>query len=146
MKSDLEEWFPNLAQTEYEITSPRTYDYNCIAWALEEDDRWWSPTSDEYYWLEGAPTEWSLAAVVQTFGMVGYEACQNADLEPGFQKVAIFTNVSGEPTHAARQLPNGRWTSKLGDWEDIEHELEGIEGEKMYGSVGQILRRSIQTN
>jgi len=143
MKSDLEEWFPNLAQTEYEITSPRTYDYNCIAWALEEDDRWWSPTSEDYYWPEGAPTEWSLTAVVQTFGMAGDEPCQNADFEPGFQKVAIFATASGEPTHAARQLPNGRWTSKLGDWEDIEHELEGIAGEKMYGAVRLILRRSI---
>lgn len=143
MKSDLEEWFPNLAQTEYRITSPRTYDYNCIAWALEEDDRWWSPTSDEYYWPEGAPTEWNIAAVVQTFGMLGYVPCETADLEPGFQKIAIFTNASGEPTHAARQLPNGRWTSKLGDWEDIEHELAGVEGEKMYGSTRQILKRSL---
>ena len=143
MKSDLEEWFPNLAQTEYKITSPRTYDYNCIAWAVEEDDRWWSPTSDEYYWLEGAPTEWNLTAVIQTFGMLGYEPCQNADLEPGFQKVAVFAKASGEPTHAARQLPNGGWTSKLGDWEDIEHELEGIEGEKMYGAVRQIMKRPI---
>ncbi|CAA9384024.1 hypothetical protein AVDCRST_MAG94-5040, partial [uncultured Leptolyngbya sp.] len=34
------------------------------------------------YWLEGAPTEWNLTAVIQTFGMLGYEPCQNADLEP----------------------------------------------------------------
>lgn len=143
MRSDLEEWFPNLAQTEYKITSPRTYDYNCIAWALEEDDRWWSPISDEYYWLEGAPKEWTLDTVIQTLEMLGYELCNNPYPEPEFQKIAIYTLSDGEPTHIARQLPSGRWTSKLGDWEDIEHELEGIAGEK-YGFVRQILKRRIQ--
>ena len=115
MKSDLETEFPNLAQTDYEITSPRTFDYNCIAWALGEDDRWWSPTSDDYYWLEEVPKEWTLAAVIQIFRLLGYERCNDPYLEPGFQKLAIYTLSTGEPTHAARQLANGRWTSKLGD-------------------------------
>lgn len=29
----------------------------------------------------------------------------------------------------ARQLPNGRWTSKLGEVEDIEHDLSDLEYE-----------------
>jgi hypothetical protein len=51
--------------------------------------------------------------------------------------------TDGEPTHAARQLPNGKWTSKLGRWQDIEHELDGLVGE-MYGTVKQILKRAIE--
>ena len=51
-------------------------------------------------------------------------------------------NMAITITHATRQLPNGKWTSKLGDWEDISHELEGIEGEK-YGNIYQILKRSL---
>lgn len=142
MSSELEDYFPNLAQTGYEVTSPRTYDYNCFAWAVEEDDRWWSPVSKEdYYWPEGAPTDLTLDSIIQTFGMLGFQPCERADLEPGFQKIAIFVDANGEPTHATRQLPNGKWTSKLGDWEDISHELKGIEGEK-YGNVYKILRRS----
>lgn len=143
MKSDLEDWFPNLACTEYEVTSPRTFDYNCIAWAVEEDDRWWSPTSEDYYWPDGAPTDWTLTAVIETFVQLGFQRCDSADLEPNVQKIAIFAKANGEPTHVARQLPNGKWTSKLGDWEDIEHELAGIEGEKMYGSMRQILKKSL---
>ncbi|KYC37161.1 hypothetical protein WA1_46890 [Scytonema hofmannii PCC 7110] len=50
----------------------------------------------------------------QTFG---YTRCNSFELESGFQKIAIYTKPSGEldgvPTHVARQLPNGRWTSKL---------------------------------
>jgi hypothetical protein len=50
--------------------------------------------------------------------------------------------TDGELTRAARQLPNGKWTSKLGRWQDIEHELDGLVG-AMYGTVRQILKRAI---
>ncbi|MEX0267817.1 hypothetical protein AB3R30_01620 [Leptolyngbyaceae cyanobacterium UHCC 1019] len=146
MQSDLEEWLPNLAGTEYAITSPRTNDYNCFAWAAEEDERWWSPDSaEDYYWPENAPRELTLEAFIQTYGMLGYVPCDSAEVEPEFQKIAIYVNA-GEPSHAARQLPNGNWTSKLGGWEDIEHQIEGIEngiGDVNYGFVQQIMKRPI---
>lgn len=146
MSSELEDYFPNLSQTKYEVTSPRTYDYNCFAWAAEENDRWWSPvSSDDYYWPEGAPTQLTVEAFIEAYRLFGYEPCDRSDLELGFQKIAIYTNANGEPSHAARQLPNGLWTSKLGDWEDIEHELDGITGD-MYGFVKQILKRPMPAN
>jgi hypothetical protein len=37
-------------------------------------------------------------------------------------------------------LPTGKWTSKLGALEDIEHELEGLIGDR-YGKIGQILKK-----
>ncbi|MEO1395545.1 MAG: hypothetical protein AAFV90_21795 [Cyanobacteria bacterium J06634_5] len=141
MPSDLKDEFPNLKSTAYRETSPRTNEYNCIAWAAEEDDRWWSPTQDAYYWPDGVPAEWTIDAVVLVFESLGFELCDSAELEAGLQKVAIYQGNDGDPTHAARQLPDGKWTSKLGDWEDIEHTLAGIEGEK-YGSVCQIMKRS----
>jgi hypothetical protein len=48
----------------------------------------------------------------------------------------------GKPKHAARQLANGRWTSKLGELEDIEHTLNGLDG-IWYGSVMLILKRAL---
>jgi hypothetical protein len=46
----------------------------------------------------------------------------------------------------ARQLSNGKWTSKLGQDEDIEHEnLEGLVGE-IYGSVVCIMKKTINRN
>jgi hypothetical protein len=56
------------------------------------------------------------------------------------EKIAIFADATGSPTHAARQLTSGRWTSKLGEAEDIEHELRAIEGD-IYGTVVAILKR-----
>ena len=81
-----------------------------------------------------------LAAFVTAFGTLGYGPCADGGLEQGFEKIAIYQSPKGV-THAARQLSTGRWTSKLGQLEDIEHtspaELEGSE----YGRVVQYMRR-----
>ena len=51
---------------------------------------------------------------------------------------------TGAPTHAAWQRPDGRWTSKLGDNEDIIHDkLDGLAGPK-YGTVTVFLKRPRQ--
>lgn len=47
-------------------------------------------------------------------------------------------------THAARQLPSGQWTSKLGKSEDIQHEsAEDVSG-GVYGEVVEFMKRPIQ--
>ncbi|MEG3858797.1 hypothetical protein QT974_06710 [Microcoleus sp. herbarium12] len=74
--------------------------------------------------------------------MLGYEICKDDLLEVGYQKIAIYVDLNGIPTHAARQLVNGKWTSKLGWLEDMEHELDGLVGDR-YGVVGQILKRAV---
>jgi hypothetical protein len=62
-------------------------------------------------------------------------------VETGLEKVAIF--AKGETAlHVARQLPSGKWTSKIGRWEDIEHDLLALEGER-YGEVAQIMQRGV---
>jgi hypothetical protein len=43
---------------------------------------------------------------------------------------------------ARHGLPNGRWTSKLGEREDIEHSLHDLTG-MVYGSVVLVLKRPI---
>ena len=80
------------------------------------------------------------------FEGLGYQECATDELEVGFEKVAIFAWDDGQPTHVARQLENGRWTSKLGNWEDIEHQkLHALGGTaSMYGVVKLIMRRSTE--
>ncbi len=76
------------------------------------------------------------------FGTFGFEPCSSEEIEPGFEKIAIFANAQGIPKHAARQLATGRWTSKLGKMEDIQHDLRDIEGE-LYGAVVLLMKRNI---
>lgn len=142
--AELQADWPNLTKTIYEITSKFTSEYNCIAWAInKEDDRWWSPTPEEdYYWPEGAPREQTLKAFTIAFQICGYEICSNGEIEAGFEKIAIYVTEDGKPQHVARQLDNGMWTSKLGRYEDITHELEGLVG-KLYGNVQQFMKRAL---
>jgi hypothetical protein len=65
-----------------------------------------------------------------------------------FEKIALYADKNGLPSHAARQLPSGTWTSKLGPMEDIEHlMLEALEDAagttSAYGKVALIVRRPI---
>lgn len=78
-----------------------------------------------------------------TTGAVGYAPCADGSPEAGVEMVAIYVR-GGEPAHAARLLPSGHWTSKLGAQEDIEHTLDGLEG-TTYGSPVVFLRRPIIT-
>lgn len=131
--------FPNLSRKNFKVTSPRDLSYNCIAWAAEENDRWWWP-DDSSYWPDNAPRENTLNAFIIAYQTLGYEICDNDKLELGFIKVAIYLNDDGSPSHAARQLENGAWASKLGPQWDVEHTLDGLIG-PCYGRVGQVLKR-----
>jgi hypothetical protein len=85
----------------------------------------------------------TLGNFVSAFESLGYQVCETADYEAGFEKVALFVNPQNIPKHAARSLANGAWTSKLGDMEDIEHPtLTSIEG-LAYGKAVAFLRREI---
>jgi hypothetical protein len=136
------ECFPRLAGSVYSITSPVSPRYNCVSWAAEVVADWWWPDEDGVgTWPAGVPREETLAAFILAFRTLGYEPCTTAEPESGYQKVALYA-LGGSPTHAARQLPSGRWTSKLGPQEDIEHELGALEG-PLYGTVVQVLKRPI---
>jgi hypothetical protein len=134
--------FPSLVNSGYRITSRATSEYNCIAWAAGECDRWWWPDS-EYYWPENVPHSISLDAFIAAYATLGYTPTTEIVHEPGVEKIAIYTR-DGKPTHASRQLPSGRWTSKLGNAEDIEHAFDDLIGQ-IYGTISCILARKCAT-
>jgi hypothetical protein len=86
------------------------------------------------------PREHTIEAYQKAFEASGFAVCSSAALEPGLQKVALYATGT-EPQHAARQLPTGSWTSKIGISDDIEHEtLEALEGED-YSKVVLIMQQ-----
>lgn len=120
--------------------SPETDEYNCIAWAYEITDKWLWPGHQDSYWPSGVTGADLLESITQLFLSNGYEKCDTPELEEGYKKVAIYVNQQG-PTHIARQVESGRWTSKLGILEDIEHEtLEALEGDA-YGKATAFLKK-----
>jgi hypothetical protein len=132
---------PRLSAKNYRETSPSTWSYNCIAWAAGSTDAWWWPAPGRF-WPPGVEREETLAAFLEAFATLGYIPCESAELEKDFEKVAIYA-VGELPAHAARQMGDGRWTSKLGPNIDIEHEtLDALAG-GTYGEVRVVLRRAV---
>jgi hypothetical protein len=139
-----ENTFPNLGSSGYIITSPQSITYNCIAWAANIDYQWWWPDRDYLcYWPDQVPREEKLEAFIKAFQKLGYSLCSEGSLEPGFEKIAVYADPSGRPTHAARQLRSGKWTSKLGYDIDIEHAVDGLTGTE-YGNFIQFMKRPRQ--
>ena len=144
MVTMLEAFFPGLRGKTYRVMSPRTPEYNCIAWAAGISSKnWWPSGDDRDTWPAGIALEETVSAFRDAFGTLGYTVCNSEDLEPGFEKTALFANEQGVPQHAARQLTTGRWTSKIGALEDIEHDLHDLAGAE-YGSVVLVMRREIR--
>lgn len=138
MIDQLRELFPSLS--DFSVTSPQDPRYNCVAWAAGTDEGWWWPGQDFHWPVEHADYE-GLSVFVAAFNTLGYERCSDGTLEEGFEKIAIYQSNHGRISHVARQLSNGRWTSKIGTLEDIEHAAPNeLEGDR-YGVVVQYLRR-----
>jgi len=136
------------------ITSPITLYYNSFAWAVNDQERCWFPDRLETeYWPAGIPRENTLSAFIDAYSTNGFEVCPTRDPHLEFsprgffvEKIAIYT-IHDRPSHACRQLKSGRWTSKIGVREDVEHELvedfiveiEGIR--RSLGNLSIIMRR-----
>ena len=133
--------FPRLQKTHFLITSQHDPGYNCIGWAAGDTHNFWWPLHHPHaYWPPGLERREALECFLEAFATLGYQPCDNGSLEAGFEKVALFVDSNGVPKHAARQLPSGSWTSKLGEHEDISHSIYGLEG-STYGTVAKYLRR-----
>ena len=137
MSTDLEQLFPGLADDGYVVSSPESAAYNCIAWSVGESDRWWQPG---IYW-PAQPGD-DLAALVALFASLGYEPCDHDGHEAGHEKVALYADAGGEWTHAARQRPDGWWTSKLGEGVDILHRTPRALVGEVYGEVRTLTKRA----
>lgn len=146
MKARLTSYWGNLSEG-VELTSDRDPAYNCVAWAAEGDTtRWWQDLGFDlggYYWpphLRG-PESGTVVGWIHLFRSLGYSVCDSAELERGYEKIAIYIQKDATVEHVARQLETGAWTSKLGQWEDITHptpdDLCGV----LYGRVGPVIKR-----
>lgn len=131
--------FPRLTATNHRVTSDATSDYNCLAWAAGDTQHWWQPG---VYWPVAASiADLSLDTLAAAFASLGFVPCDTGDLDDGDEKIALYGSQQVY-THAARQLPTGKWTSKLGRDVDIEHEnAEDVAG-GIYGDLHGFMTRA----
>lgn len=98
---------------------------------------------NSYYWPDGLPRNFQLSTFVELFRREGYEKSSDGSLEVGKEKIVIYTNDIGSVLHAARQLSDGMWTSKMGPQEDIRHETP-LSLSVGYGQPAQYMERAIK--
>lgn len=146
--------FPKLKEdADFKLTSPATPNYNCIAWAYNIQNQWMWPGGSEaknldgfYYWPEGVEGGTNVHSFIKAFELKGYRICDSWEHEDGFRKIALYVKYgTTECTHASRELVAnetcGKWTSKLGQEQDIQHGNPfSIEG-KIYGIVHCIMKQ-----
>lgn len=132
--------FPKLTAVLEKKTSEPTEAYNCIAWAFKDNQRKWWP-SRWAFWPIDYEGKTELEAFEDWFVADGWEETSDSLVEEGYEKIALYT-LDGEPKHAARLLPNGLWTSKLGSSLDLSHGFADLDG-PAYGSVFKIFRKKI---
>jgi hypothetical protein len=145
---DLEEDFPGLIDSEYEVKSETDPQYNCVSFAVGDLTHFWydDKHANGYYWPPGTPSADTMDGWLKVFSDHGYRETNDVSFEQEFEKVAIYSRTElprkiERPQHVARQKASGRWVSKMGPGKDIEHStLAPLEG-KLYGRVVKIMKR-----
>jgi len=141
---EIEAAFPALrGGTGYTNESRKTIVYNCLSWALGID---WTNYNPEprcagYYWFPGIDREWSVRTITQVVEKHSYQLCHDYELEEGYEKIVFYIDHSGSPEHFARQLSDGRWTSKLGKLNDINHDSLDSLAIPAYGKPQLVFKR-----
>ena len=128
LRNRLEAAFPKLKTGNWEPHSKSDPSYNCLAFAAGDVTQRWEPDyAKQFYWPPEADRENTVLAAIEAYQTRDFVRCEDASLEEGFEKIAIYATPAGGLRHATRQLPDGRWVSKLGYAEDIIHnEVDGV--------------------
>jgi len=134
--------FPQLGT--WTQTSVATKTYNCVAYAAGDDSKWWDPLPPgHYHWPEkiGENQGYRLERFVALYQWLGYKPCANGTLEKAKEKIVLYANEYGGFEHVARQLPDGKWTSKMDIDEDITHDTPQSLGGARYGEPVKFMER-----
>lgn len=146
----LKSHFPNLDNGMVDISSFSDPTYNCVGWVLFENNgnppqKLWPSDCEGYHWPEDLPKIDTVDNFLEFFQRKGYSLCLTKIVEDHLDKIALYS-VANRVKHVAKQLKSGVWTSKIGDYETIEHEnLEMLEYDpdqefpQSWGRVSHIL-------
>lgn len=145
---ELNDRFPKLVPGTFLPKSKATARYNCIGFAAGDERHWWEGECNggRFHWPYGFPRTTDAPTVARIFRDQGFEPTSNRDIEPGYEKVAIYICVDDMDFSHIAKSDGDVWKSKLGKGQDIHHySLDVLEGSEKdeYGIVDIILRKAI---
>jgi len=134
-----------------EITSLKSKQENCLAYVLGEpndvDMLVFSKRFDlGLCGLSNTELDHSIDAYVKLLShFYNFQVCGTSEWEEGFKKIALYENTDEEGevgfSHVALLLKNGRWRSKLGWLEDVEHQNLDVLAGAFYGDPILFMKR-----
>lgn len=136
--------FPLLPVVGYRVTSKKTASHNCVAFAAGDETQVWDPLIPPlpgYYWPPTARRGIDIDALIECFETINYRTCDNGLPEVGYEKIALYVDSLKCWQHAARQLDDGTWMSKLGYSFDIHHPTPDALNGPEYGQVCCFMKR-----
>jgi len=140
----IEKSFPNSYKEPFEITSSETPDYNCLAWALNDNSKWYE-SDDDYFWFNDIARDNLLTTIQKIFENLGFHQTNFAKYQIDYERIALFSIDNNECSHLARQIDEDKWTSKLGSSYDVNHSIKSIEN-GIYGNAVIFLERKLNTD
>jgi len=154
LRASLELDFRGLRGVAWRLTSKSTNRYNCFAWAdrvkrcrFDVVDGWWP---------NNIARDDSIETLVLMYESRGYVRCSEEDaktFDTAYETIVLYSRdktidgglpterIIHEGTHAARLLPNGQWTSKLGPDQDISHPTPECLNGRFYGEALDYMRK-----
>lgn len=144
-KEEIEKYWPALREGEnFQFTSKKKRGFKCIWYALMLDigniDMLWFR---DFYGLNPSTLDHSAKGYSKCFQeYFGFEECNDIEYEEGFIKVVLYEDNNRDFKHVARVLSNNLLTSKMGDYEDIQHSIEAICGDE-YGYPRLYMRKKV---
>ena len=116
--------------------------YNCIGWALGLNDLFVASDNVPWHWWpSGISRDFSENSLLECFKCFGFLECDDATIEPSFDKVALYS-LNGQWTHAARVIDVDRYHSKFGYNVDGFHKSGNVLSTK-YGTVYKFMKRPL---
>lgn len=143
---ELTQYWPHLKEGEnFRFTSLKKRGFKCIWYALmlekgDIDMLWFR----DMYELDPNTLDHSAKGYADCFQKYyGFELCGSSSYEEGFVKIVLYEDKNKDFKHVARVLPNGNMTSKMGNYEDIEHyTMDAVSGDE-YGYPSLFMKKKI---
>lgn len=151
---ELCQWCDKLSEpdSKFQVTSPQTWVYNCIAFAMGSSEMWVAsghPNKGWYsWWPTGIPRNSEPQSLIEAFQSVGFELCEDDLPEDGYDKVVLYRKFHNKLnrytwTHAARVVDVHELHSKIGASYDIHHRDGDIFENCSYGEEYAFMRRPV---
>src|SRR6266849_11043738 len=101
-EDEVERDFPALTRENYQKSSEKDFNYNCLAFVLGDNQNWWEPPGMfGHYWPPGFPEDTTVETVTLIIKTHGFLVDAELKANPETEAIAVYAE-GHEWTHFAK--------------------------------------------